>query len=85
YLGRVHPRFPQRLTPGAIRLLRKCRHADLTKARTELGYRPTSIRAAVEEAYAFHYTRGAIHHAAARAPSGPAGRGPTVTHRMALP
>ncbi len=68
FLSRVYPRFPQRLTPGAIRLLRKCRHADLTKARTELGYRPTSIREAVQEAYAFHYAQGAITHAAARPP-----------------
>jgi nucleoside-diphosphate-sugar epimerase len=73
-LSRVYPRFPQRLTPGAIRLLRKRRHADLTKARTDLGYQPTSIREAVREAYAFHYARGAITHPAARPPSvrGPA-------------
>ncbi len=69
YLSHLHPRFQQRLTPGAIRLLRKCRHADLTKAKTELGYQPTSIREAVQEAYAFHYARGAITHPAARRPS----------------
>ncbi|MGH2372027.1 MAG: NAD-dependent epimerase/dehydratase family protein, partial [bacterium] len=69
FLSRLYPTFPQRLTPGAIRLLRKCRRADLTKARTELGYRPTSIREAVQEAYAFHYARGAITHPAARQPS----------------
>ncbi|MDE0155477.1 MAG: NAD-dependent epimerase/dehydratase family protein [Gammaproteobacteria bacterium] len=55
YLSRFHPDFPQRFTPGAIRLLRKRLHADTGKARRELGYRPTSIRAAVHEAYAFHY------------------------------
>ena len=55
YLSRFHPSFPQRFTPGAIRLLQKCRHADTNKAKEELGYRPTSIRAAVHEAYAFHY------------------------------
>ena len=61
YLSRFHPDFPQRLTPGAIRLLQKRRHADTRKAQRELGYRPTSIRAAVHEAYAFHYhRRGAI-------------------------
>lgn len=69
FLSRLYPSFPQRLTPGAIRLLRKCRHADLTKAKTELGYRPTSIREAVQEAYAFHYARGGITHPAARPPS----------------
>lgn len=55
YLSRAHPDFPQRFTPGAIRLLRKRLHADTGKARQELGYRPTSIRDAVHEAYAFHY------------------------------
>ena len=55
YLSRFHPGFPQRFTPGAIRLLKKCRHADTSKARRELGYQPTSIRAAMHEAYAFHY------------------------------
>ncbi|MYH32658.1 MAG: NAD-dependent epimerase/dehydratase family protein [Gammaproteobacteria bacterium] len=55
YLSRVHPDFPQRFTPGAIRLLKKRRHANLDKAKSELGYRPTSIRDAVHEAYAFHY------------------------------
>ena len=53
YLSRFHPDFPQRFTPGAIRLLKKCRHADLSKAKRELGYQPTSIRDAVHEAYAF--------------------------------
>ncbi len=55
YLSRFHPDFPQRFTPGAIRLLRKRLHADTGKARRELGYQPTGIRAAVHEAYAFHY------------------------------
>ena len=73
YLSRFHPDFPQRFTPGAIRLLKKCRHANLAKARNELGYRPTSIRDAVREAYAFHYhERKAIDNPAARPPRGPA-------------
>lgn len=67
-LSRLYPGFRQRLTPGAIRLLRKCRHADITKARTELGFRPTSVREAVQDAYAFHYARGAITHPEARRP-----------------
>jgi nucleoside-diphosphate-sugar epimerase len=45
------PEKPQRLTPGAIHLLRMGRLADCTKARQELGYRPTSVRAAVREAH----------------------------------
>ena len=47
YLSRFHPDFPQRLTPGAIRLLQMRRHADTGKAKRELGFRPTSIRDAV--------------------------------------
>ena len=68
YLSRFHPSFPQRFTPGAIRLLRKRRHADTGKARRELGYQPTSIRAAVREAYAFHYHRNAITNPLAKRP-----------------
>ena len=55
YLSRCHPDFPQRFTPGAIRLLRKRLHADTGKAKQELGFKPTSLRAAMHEAYAFHY------------------------------
>ena len=70
YLSRFHPDFPQRFTPGAIRLLKKCRHADTGKARSELGFQPTSIRAAVHEAYAFHYyQRNVITNPLAKRPS----------------
>ena len=69
YLSRFHPSFPQRFTPGAIRLLRKRLHADVGKARRDLGYQPTSIRAAVHEAYAFHYHRNAITNPLAKRPS----------------
>ena len=72
YLSRFHPSFPQRFTPGAIRLLQKRRHADTGKARRELGYQPTSIRAAVKEAYAFHYRRNAITNPQAKRPKAPA-------------
>ncbi len=78
YLSRVHPDFPQRFTPGAIRLLRKCRHADISKAKRELGYRPTGIRAAVHEAYAFHYGRNAIANPHAKRP-----REDAANHRAA--
>ncbi len=70
YLSRFHPTFPQRFTPGAIRLLRLCRHANTSKARQELGYQPTTIRAAVQEAYSFHYHhRHAITNPQAKPPS----------------
>lgn len=68
YLSRFHPSFPQRFTPGAIRLLQKRRHANIDKASRELGYQPTSIRAAVHEAYAFHYHRNAITNPLAKRP-----------------
>ena len=60
YLSRFHPNFPQRFTPGAIRLLKQRRHANITRAQLELGYEPTSIKGAVHEAYAFHYGQNKI-------------------------
>jgi nucleoside-diphosphate-sugar epimerase len=54
------PKVPQRFTPGAVRILRMQRHADITKAKTELGYAPTSIHAAVDEAYADFACRGLV-------------------------
>ena len=67
-LSRFHPDFPRRFTPGAIRLGEKCRHADTGKAQRELGYRPTGIRDAVHEAYAFHHGRNAIVNPSAKPP-----------------
>ena len=54
------PNAPQRFTPGAVRILRQQRRADLSKARTELGYEPTSIRKAVHDAYADFARRGLV-------------------------
>ena len=68
YLSRFHPDFPQRFTPGAIRLLRMCRHANTEKAQKELGFKPTSIREAAHEAYAFHHARGKIKNPKANKP-----------------
>ena len=51
---------PQRLTPGAVRILQLRRHVDVSKARRELGYQPTSIRRACEAAYAAFRDRGVI-------------------------
>jgi len=67
-LSRLWPSYPQRFTPGAIRLLQQCRHADTSKAKEELGFQPTTIRSAVEDAYAFHYERNAITNPNARRP-----------------
>lgn len=54
------PGTPQLLTPAAIRLLRLGRRVDLAKARGELGYRPTDIESAVEEAYRWFVETGRI-------------------------
>jgi nucleoside-diphosphate-sugar epimerase len=54
------PKSQQRLTPGAIRILRQCRRADITKARTELGFVPTPIEQAIQDAYDHFVERGVI-------------------------
>ena len=59
-LDNFAPHVPQRFTPGAVRILRMQRHADISKARAELGYEPTSIRRAVHEAYADFARRGLV-------------------------
>jgi nucleoside-diphosphate-sugar epimerase len=55
---RLAPHAEPRFTPGAVRLLRSERRADITRARTELGYQPTSIEAAIREAYDDFVRRG---------------------------
>ncbi|MFN9809744.1 MAG: hydroxymethylglutaryl-CoA reductase, degradative [Deltaproteobacteria bacterium] len=59
-LDRFAPEVPQRFTPAAVRILRMQRRADISKARAELGYEPTSIRRAVHEAYADFARRGMV-------------------------
>jgi nucleoside-diphosphate-sugar epimerase len=68
-MDRFFPRMPQRLTPGAVRILRMQRRADTSKARNELGFRPTSVRQAIADAYAFFVDQGLI-----RGVSRPAGQ-----------
>ena len=68
-LSRLWPSYPQRFTPGAIRLLQQCRHADTSKAKEELGFQPSTIRGAIEDAYAFHYERDAITNPRAKRPA----------------
>ena len=60
FLGTLFPNRPQRLTPGAVRILRKRRHADTTKAQRELGYVPGSVRDAVHQAYEDFARRGLV-------------------------
>ncbi len=57
---RVFPNRPRRFTPAAVRLLRMRRRADHGKAREELGFRPTSLRDAVRDAYEDFVRRGVI-------------------------
>jgi nucleoside-diphosphate-sugar epimerase len=69
-LARYFPSMPQRLTPGAIAILRMQRHADTSKAQEELGFRPTKIRDAVQEAYDCFVRRGLIAPGSGRADVG---------------
>lgn len=54
------PDIGRRFTPGAVRLLRMNRRADISKARNELGYEPTDVRKAIHEAYADFARRGLV-------------------------
>lgn len=65
FLDRFAPDVPQRLTPAAVRILQSQRRADTTKARTELGFKPTRIEDAIQDAYDDFVRRGL-------APRGPA-------------
>jgi nucleoside-diphosphate-sugar epimerase len=56
----IAPKSNQRLTPGAVRILRMCRKADISKAKNELGYRPTSIEEAIREQYEWFVSDGQI-------------------------
>lgn len=57
---RVAPDVEPRFTPGAVRILRMHRQADITKARTQLGYTPTPIEDAIREAYEDFVRRGLL-------------------------
>jgi nucleoside-diphosphate-sugar epimerase len=60
FLSRFFSRMPRRFTPAAVRLLRMQRRADCSKAKTELGYRPSPIVDAVRDAYEDFVRRGLI-------------------------
>ncbi len=59
-LARFFPKASQRLTPGSIAVLKARRRVDISKARRELGYEPTSMREAIAEAYEFFCREGMI-------------------------
>jgi nucleoside-diphosphate-sugar epimerase len=56
----LSPGSQQRLTPGAVRILRMCRQADTTKAKTELGFVPSSLEDAIREQYQWFVGDGQI-------------------------
>jgi nucleoside-diphosphate-sugar epimerase len=56
----VAPESPQRLTPGAVRILRMCRQADTSKAKKELGFVPTPIEDAIREQFEWFVSEGKI-------------------------
>jgi 3beta-hydroxysteroid-4beta-carboxylate 3-dehydrogenase (decarboxylating) len=60
FVTRFAPDVEPRFTPGAVRILRMNRRADITKARTELGYQPSSVEEAVREAYEDFVRRGKL-------------------------
>jgi nucleoside-diphosphate-sugar epimerase len=76
-LDRVAPATPRRFTPDAVRLLQMQRRADISRARSELGYEPTSVEAAVTAAYAWFRARGLVRGATA---NGRAGAAAVVAH-----
>jgi nucleoside-diphosphate-sugar epimerase len=59
-LARFFPTASQRLTPGSIAVLKACRRVDTSKAHRELGFRPTSMREAMQDAYEFYVRQGMI-------------------------
>jgi nucleoside-diphosphate-sugar epimerase len=72
FVTRWVPPERHRLTPAAVHILQLGRRADISKARSELGYEPTAIAAAVREAHAFYRERGMIRTAAQPSSARPA-------------
>lgn len=57
---RIFPNSPRRFTSTAIRLLQMNRRVDISKAKNELGYQPTSVANAISDAYKCFVDRGLI-------------------------
>ncbi|MEU2514639.1 NAD-dependent epimerase/dehydratase family protein [Streptomyces syringium] len=68
------PHREARFTPAAVRFLRSQRRADCSLAREALGYRPTDIATAVEQAYRCFVDRGLVQRRPAPAPGPGPGR-----------
>ena len=56
----LFPDVPQHLTPGAVLVLSMQRRADISKARTELGYEPGPLEPAVRAWHEFFAREGMI-------------------------
>jgi len=59
-MSNFFPNKTQRFTPGAVAILRSEQRVDITRAQQELGYAPTSVRAAIHQAYADFARRGLV-------------------------
>ncbi len=57
---RLFPNRPRRFTPAAVRLLSMKRRADHGKAAAELGFHPTPLKQAIQDAYDDFVRRGVI-------------------------
>ena len=60
FLRTFAPSRPPRFTPGTIRCCNGGKHADVSKARRELGFAPTPVLDAFTEAYEWFASRGQI-------------------------
>ena len=56
----VFPNSSRRFTSTAVRLLQMNRRVDISKAKNELGYEPTSVANAISDAYKCFVKRGLI-------------------------
>jgi nucleoside-diphosphate-sugar epimerase len=57
---KAFPDQPRRFTPAAVQLLQMRRRADHSKAKQELGFQPTGLREALQDAYDDFVKRGVI-------------------------
>lgn len=60
FLSTFAPERPPRFTPGTIKILNGGKHADISKARRELGFEPTPVLDAFTEAYEWFKSRGQV-------------------------
>jgi len=60
FTTRFSPGTELPLTPDAVRIVRMQRKVDCSKAKNELGFKPTSIKQAIQDAYDCFLRRGVI-------------------------